>query len=306
MKQLLSLFMLCTGFQALYSQDLPFDFEVRNETYVPLSNGTVLYDSNGYVNPDHRHPIGFTFDGHLRSYDTLYIHAALLNLVRGADDYTYFFDHVFANVIRSHNPPLSSTLMALEGTPPNRILKIEFNNFTVDEYPDPGTYTYQVWLYEGSNVVEYRYGPKQATPPDPIASDSVNIYIGEASETNNFIHLFSTKGHYSFPQLTEGYTSHINEFPAQGVVYRFSPKPIGITENALEDRIRIIEQARQVSIESEVALESVRVYSLSGKQVWESNKPGQQLKWPTEHLAPGIYILHLKTADGVLTKKIGR
>ena len=306
MKQFLFLFMLCAGFQALYSQDLLYDFEVRNETYTPLSNGTVLYDSSGYVNPNQEYAIGFTFEGHLRLYDTLYVGAGLLNLVRKADDYVYYFDHAFASDIRSHNPPLSSTLMALEGTPPNRILKIEFNNFTVDEYPDPGTYTYQVWLYEGSNVVEYRYGPKQATPPDPIASDSVNIVIGEASEAEWVIHANSIKGHYSFPQLTEDYSSYINEFPAQGVVYRFSPKPIGITENTLEDRIRIVEQARQVSIESEVALESVRVYSLSGKQVWESNKPGQQLKWPTEHLAPGIYILHLKTADGVLTKKIGR
>ena len=298
--------MLCAGFQALYSQDLPFDFEVRNETYTPLSNGTVLYDSSGYVNPNQEYAIGFTFEGHFKSYKKIRIAPGLLNLINDSNDYIYYFNHYFANDQISFHGSQSCTRMQLEGTSPTRILKVEFKHFTVNDYPDPGTYTYQVWLYEGSNVVEYRYGPKQATPPDPIASDSVNIVIGEASEAEWFFHLNSIKGHYSFPLLTEGYTSHINEFPAQGVVYRFSPKPIGITENTLEDRIRIVEQARQVSIESEVALESARVYSLSGKQVWESNKPGQQLKWPTDHLAPGIYILHLKTTDGVLTKKIGR
>lgn len=52
----------------------------------------------------------------------------------------------------------------ITGTAPNRIYKLEIRNAGFyDEYDASGSFTdstsFQYWLYEGSNVLEMRYGP---------------------------------------------------------------------------------------------------------------------------------------------------
>ncbi len=72
---------------------------------------------------------------------------------------------------------------ALEGTAPNRILKVQFHNMYWYKSQDPVNFVnYQIWLYETSNNIEFHYGPF-GTAPGGTASASIGMNMRQNGET---------------------------------------------------------------------------------------------------------------------------
>jgi hypothetical protein len=60
--------------------------------------------------------------------------------------------------------------------------------------------------------------------------------------------------------------------------------------------------ALHIDIPTSIVLESAVIYGLDGKQIQMEHSKNNILN--TEKLAPGVYVLKLKTSNGVLTKKV--
>lgn len=100
----------------------------------------------------------------------------------------------------------------LTGTAPYRVLKVQW---TTNRYPgssDPYTMTYQLWLYETTNIIEMRYG---AMNPDGTPSSSVGI----TSAATDYQSVTISTNTSSISSVNNGNSA----YPSTGRMYRFVP-----------------------------------------------------------------------------------
>jgi len=98
------------------------------------------------------------------------------------------------------------------GTAPNRILKIEWFVTIPRNTSGPANSRFQAWLYETTNVIEFRYG----TVGGNTSSASVGI---NGAIATNFISV-TTPTHAT---STVTANNSITEWPGTGILYRFEP-----------------------------------------------------------------------------------
>ncbi|CAN1574640.1 Concanavalin A-like lectin/glucanases superfamily [Flavobacteriaceae bacterium] len=104
------------------------------------------------------------------------------------------------------------------GSAPNRIFKLEWYKQKWDYQNTGDVISFQVWLYEGSNRIEYVYN--QGAAASTTASATIGIY----DSNNNYLTL-SNSGTGPTAQ-TGTFTANIATKPASGQVYQFTPPPI--------------------------------------------------------------------------------
>lgn len=167
--------------------------------------------------------IGFTFNFAGTDYTQFKVSSnGFVTFNTGSTD--PFFDNTQANA--GTNKPvlmplwddLQSTARAryrLEGTSPNRIMKIEFRGNEWNYQSGADAIKFQVWLYETSNRIEFRY--QQSA--DPVNSPSATIGIYDAADT--FLTLDDSSASPNASSTT--FTTTINAKPASNQVYRFDP-----------------------------------------------------------------------------------
>ncbi len=132
--------------------------------------------------------------------------------------------------------PQSSMAYKVEGEEGSRILKIEVKNAGLTAEPLVNSTTniflnYQIWIYEGTDVIEYRYGPSNITAEDMVTYD---IFIAKSffltgiwgyDVYNCFV--YGNLANPFFIELAtdeEGFDSYrITTYPAEKTVYRFAP-----------------------------------------------------------------------------------
>jgi hypothetical protein len=104
------------------------------------------------------------------------------------------------------------------GVAPNRIFKLEWYKQKWDYQNTGDVISFQVWLYEGSNKIEYIYN--QGAAAATTTSATIGIY-----DVNNNYSTLSNSG--SSPSAQSGtFTTTITTKPATGQLYRFTPPPI--------------------------------------------------------------------------------
>jgi hypothetical protein len=104
------------------------------------------------------------------------------------------------------------------GTAPNRVLTVEWRNWEWNWNSANPVISYQVKLYEGTNVIEYIYRSESGA----VASGSASIGIGSAtgSGAGSYINLSSI----ATPAVSSTTaTTTLSTKPATGTVYRFTP-----------------------------------------------------------------------------------
>jgi hypothetical protein len=122
-----------------------------------------------------------------------------------------------------------------------------------EDWAANGTYTnttsFQLWLYENSNIFEFHYGPSNIPNPNvvhmfgaPAAAFVENLNQNSGFEWDGF---WSVSGNTDTPAITslipndilmaQGIPSNalLNGEPAEGTVYRFAPTFINVEENSL-------------------------------------------------------------------------
>jgi hypothetical protein len=104
------------------------------------------------------------------------------------------------------------------GVAPNRIFKLEWYKQKWDYQATGDVISFQVWLYEGSNRIEYIYNQ------GAVAATTTSATIGIYDVNGNYLTL-SNSG--ASPSAQSGtFTATIATKPASGQLYRFTPPPI--------------------------------------------------------------------------------
>lgn len=225
--------------------DMTYDFSTRTQNYtsLPVANTiTPLTPVSGGV-PIARVQIGFPFQLANRRVDSLILTP---NGQFYANQVGEFFGDRMLSVDTtvSYLLPLgvdmlfdasSSIRTTLTGTAPNRIRTIELVNLRTGFAID-GRYTYQVRLYEQSNLIEYHYGP---STPSTIRAN-FGCQVGLHANRNGISRKLGIDGTWANPRKVVDYDagqSNIglapNNTPAINRVFVFSPvdlRPIVIDQ----------------------------------------------------------------------------
>lgn len=181
------------------------------------------------------------------------------------------------------------------GITPNRVLKIQYKNagFMADAPSFSDSVNFQLWIYETSNIIEFRYGPNQVKSSSYNGENGPYVQVADPlSISTNFIVIEGNPASPTVRTANISSSTTLTGSPANGTIYRFAPSQFhtGIIDhqNPLSnisniDKIVILNMSGQI------------IKSYSGNESADLN-----------HLASGIYIMQAYTAEGMVTTKFAR
>jgi hypothetical protein len=231
-------------------------FTTYSSAFTPLEEGVSLDGGMIWDDPTWTVPLGFTFYTANDTITTLYV-GELGTTVYGIQDDSLsdVFLPYFDDIANADNDTLVSPVSyVVEGPPGFQICKIEWMNVGFyEDWAANGTYTnttsFQLWLYENSNIFEYHYGPSNISDPStihmfgaPAAAFLENLNQNTGFDWEGF---YSVTGNTDAPTITtvtnaevlaaQGIPSYalLNGEPAEGTVYRFAPTFVNVEENSL-------------------------------------------------------------------------
>lgn len=230
------------------SAQFNYDFTVVNQAYTPLTNGIVITNDTNWNDIGFKIPLGFTFK--LNGIDVSDFSTISGNIVATDTDGTItgllIADYDLRDRRTATDTSHRTTLRyRIDGTQGNHIFKFELANAGfLEEYDTYGTTNdsvyYQVWYYEGTNVMELHFGPSAVTymadyfPVGKVLTGFANdVDINTANISTGYF--FS--GSPSSPTLDTFYSlndalmqSGLDSLPSERIVYRFTPKSTGINK----------------------------------------------------------------------------
>ncbi len=321
--------LLTTGVKAQFR----YTFKDTTTAYVPLPanaisvNGTYIWTGNNYQLPM---PFAWSLDSAARK-SVLNLDLGLFGVFNDPSNNPHpysltgftmarsiFVDRGYGDTV---NPVSRSPIRYLTvGTTPNRIFKVEIANVGfLPEFDFYGTLddsvSQQIWIYEGSSIVEMHYGPSKITYFNEYfdlgGTGSVSLNIGLIKDvvylSSGSIYYLSgpptsltVKSALLFPtaEPTDGLTT----WPSNGTVYRFTPKvdPAGIADLATLGNMKVYPNPATNSVTIEGASAGTRavLYSMLGQPVLQATLSGKQAL-DIAALPAGIYKLVLTDKDGV-------
>lgn len=312
---LFSLSMLMTI--ASFSQ-FPYTFSVSTASYQPLTLGGSVNNAAVWDDEDFEIPLGFTFKMDSMSVDTFHFTSGTMfgtasqvldNIFLVTDLDLYDRGNAGGSFSRS---PIR---YEISGSTGNRIFKIEVANAGIyDEYDLYGTDNdsvyYQVWLYEGTNVVEVRFGPSHITPSNysdyyymtgkPIHGYAKNMdYF-----TGSFTNFYFLKGNSASPAIDSvsnwmSFSGGLNTHPANGTVYKYTPKPksVSVNDALAAQNIQLVNNISSTQLlinNSSSANYTYKVVSVNGATMnVTGNLSGGKQAIDISSLPAGMYLLHV-------------
>ena len=222
---LLLLFFVFSGYYGMSQSASTYNFTATTATYSNLTGTTNVGGLNNTSDDvlSNATNIGFTFNFAGTNY-TQFKACSNGFITFNTSSTDTFYDNTEANagtskpVLMPLWDDLQSTARVrylLDGTSPNRILKIEYRGNEWNYNAGGDAIKFQVWLYETSNRIEYRY-QRSATG---LNSPSATIGIYDASGT-----YLTLDGSGSSPSASSTtFTTSISAKPANDQVFRFDP-----------------------------------------------------------------------------------
>lgn len=194
-----------------------------------------------------------------------------------------------------------------EGTEGSRILKLEMKNVGNELAVDLGFdedhfyMNMQIWLYEGSNVIEFHYGDHNITNITYISDDVDFTYLaGIGSFNNNGIIIYGQNTNPSYAEFTEetmpdSFTA--DAFPANGTVYKLDPNEVaGINDLSVSSFKLYPNPASSVlNIQSNnLTASEYTIYNMIGKVVGQNKiNDSENIQINVQNLEKGLYFVKL-------------
>ena len=298
-------------------------FSTYTSTFETIQEATSLDGGQIWDDPTWTVPLGFTFYTANDTITTLYV-GELGSTVYGIQDDSLsdIFLPYFDDIANADNDTLVSPVSyVVEGPPGFQICKIEWLNVGFyEDWAANGTYTnttsFQLWLYENSNIFEYHYGPSNITNASmihmfgaPAAAFLENLNQNTGFDWDGF---YSVTGNTDAPTITTLTTAEIlgaqgipsyallNGEPAEGTVYRFAPTFVGVEENSLatfdvypnptSGLLNVFNPTQELVV--------AQILSSEGKIVQIETLNSGKNSIQTENLSSGFYIIR---ANGTST-----
>ncbi|MCH2197858.1 MAG: T9SS type A sorting domain-containing protein [Flavobacteriales bacterium] len=275
--------------------------------------------------PNAEIPIGFDFTSMGTTTNTLYMSDNFYGGTLVLDDMSPTWDMIWAtsgdliDAGYADGMLMSPITYETSGEPGTRIFKLEWKNCgTYEEYAQSGTaanqISLQLWLYEGSNDVEIRWGPNTIKQSDLLIDDFFSTgLLDDATMNNDIGYAMFVGGSANAPSLFEGSTvdelqlASLLSIPSNGMVYRFSTTPVSVEENtSLEWNVYPTATNGLVNFRSN-STEQVdyQLLDLSGRIIDQGLFTGfDQVDISNE--SKGIYLVRFAAEDEVKTFKIVR
>lgn len=308
MKKITLILMLSIGL-CVHAQN--YTFNQITATYADLTGTTSL--NNGAIWDDPEYPLTLPF--------SININGVLINSFNVSDG--FMVQNATTPILNVLAPfsmdlidrgdggttSLSPISFKTDGTVGSRITKIEYKNCG-SFYDDNLSMfiNFQVWLYEGTNVIEYRYGPRSITSAAVFYDGDTGALIGlGASDANdNITNANFLTGAAASPTLS----TSVNLIPITGTppantVYRFTPTTLS-SESIQKSIVSVYPNPFNDKLVVEVLENdfSYSIYDIQGKEIQtETNKLKNDII-DTNLISSGIYFLKIVTENESITQKI--
>lgn len=215
-------------------------------------------------------------------------------------------------------------LYEVSGNAPSRIFKVEYNNVGLfDDTLDVDSLNFQIWLYEGSNAIEYRAG--YANIPDTqFAQNTHDFFVNQKkvlhmglfqnlenilSENPDSIYFHCVKSDDAdslihFPDMLISGSENAfvkgsyKKFPVEGSVFRFTPRE---SSTRIEEQSTVFSKiypnpsaSGKFNILLKQASKSIyKIYDIKGVCIMGGNFNGNQFELDLSSLTKGVYVLNV-------------
>ncbi|MFN0032152.1 MAG: T9SS type A sorting domain-containing protein [Flavobacteriales bacterium] len=269
---------------ATHAQEMPYTFSVLNEEYTELSEAVSAVDNETWDDPNSFVPIGFYFQLIDETINSLYLTAPGSQIISTAlQDSVHFLQPYLADIIDVgyDTAAISPIRYATEGPVGSRIFRMEWSNVGFyNEWEELDTTTnrisFQMWLYEGTNVIEYRFGENTVDSPilvhfagGPLIGLGTNAPNGGGWES-----LWLLNGDPAAPTVElyadlKSMPPTLDGEPASGTVYRFTPTFVHTDEASVEQQLSVYPtQADEIlNIHWRGKQTTVQIHNAIGQQV---------------------------------------
>lgn len=314
------------------AQTFPYILVTETDSYNELTEAIELTSVGDlWDDPEFAAPINFDFEFLGTSSDSVFFGLGLGSILSFVEDFNQDVDLLIPYIddltdIENVDPNTQSTIKyTTEGDIGSQIFKLEwkdcgFFNEIDGNATAENIVSFQMWLYESDNSIEFRFGPSTIVNPN-IIHDFTAPSAGIMEKFNYDTELFETywniAGDAANPSIMETDTSFFSNYtltgltphPENGQVYRLVD---------IETNINDITQSLEIKIYPNLVQEDLTVKIdesiLNTKtQFFITNQMGQIIKNNTitkngerinvENFSAGIYFLTVFNKNGKITKK---
>jgi len=338
MKRVYTTLTLCLLLNLVFAQNERYDFEFSNETYVPLNNAESLDFAADDDWADFEQlleleiALGFSVPilGHpaVELFNFFTPELLVSSFDEDAEDPIVPFilpttTQLQNRGVISGNDP-SEILYQTSGNPGAQIFKMEYHdvgfaNESFQDTPSQDMFTnIQVWIYEGSGCIEFRYGETSITDEDLVfdgeGGSSAGLSRGLSSQFDSDTTLYAivTTGDAQNPTVLEAENSDqegnlATGYPASGIVYTFCPE-IDVNTTGLDTDLDW-EVFPNPTVDflaiklNEMIATDYRLIAMNGQTIQEGVLEAVNQKIDVRNLSKGIYMLTVQTDNGIATKR---
>lgn len=246
MRKIFTLIICFVLFFSSNAQPPNYAFQAENGTYSPLVGGTVAVISSGDFDDGFSNglPIGFSFTYNGTAYTTISASAngwtalgtnitlttSTTNLTTGVNRPKLAPLYEDLNVVNNSNLTYATT-----GIAGSRVFTLQYANVLWDFAAVTPSISFQVKLYEGTNIIEFVY---QQEPGSVELNSSGGASIGittTATGSGSFLSLSDAGTNPSVSSTVE--TVNIGVRPASGQIYRWIPYCTASAVNTTGEKI---------------------------------------------------------------------
>jgi hypothetical protein len=239
------------------SQNFPYEFSVLDDPYFDLTAPISISNTDVWDDPFYITSTGFEvtiFDLVTNTLGIIQPGAQVINLNEANPDSVHLLVPYMSDIMNANDSTAVSPISyQLEGPPGNAVFKLEWKNVGFyGEWNASNSYynttNFQLWIYQNTGVIEFRYGP------NTIKSGSLIHYFGTgplvllgknaAFNGSGWEGLWALGGNPQNPTITSIPSGQqplaaqaLTGEPASGTVYRFAPIIINTSDREGNQRI---------------------------------------------------------------------
>jgi hypothetical protein len=299
-----------------------FEVTTKVELYEDLENPISLTNGQVWDDPSLEIPLGFNFEISTHVFNTVYIpdyfESSTLTIDPSGSNVSPIFAATTLDYIdRGFNSGISESDISykLDQGDEGKILKIQWSNVGFfDDQTLEDFMNVQIWFYENSNKIEYRYGPVKIDNTSEVyfGLSGTTVAIAASYDLFNDAPLDNTyflTEDPSDPSVIKILPSQFLDEPLvldgtilENTVYEFNNTTLSLSQfGNLEFQLYPNPAVDIVNIKTNLSYFKLEVFNLLGQKLISSSN---QKQIDVSSFSKGIYLFKISSNKEVVTKKI--
>ena len=317
----LAILVCCMAPSMARSQSFPYEFSVFNDPYFDLAAPISISNADVWDDPFYITSTGFEvtlFDVITNTVGIISPGSQVININEANPDTVQVLMPYMADIMNASDTiAVSPISYQLEGPPGNAVFKLEWKDVGFyGEWNASNSYfnttNFQLWLYQNTGVIEFRYGP------NTIKSGSLLHFFGTgplvllgqnvAFDGSGWEGLWAVGGDPQNPTITAIPSGQqplaeqsLTGEPESGTVYRFAPVVIGTQETLPIMQLSVWPSPanRELNITT-LRGANYSIYNMQGQIMWSHTASSTQMQIDISSWPAGSYCV--KSNDGQSTR----